>query len=283
MPSRLGQRLEGIERLARPDRVDVIHAAGVFPIAVLGADARIIEAGRNRVDVERLSVVVLQARSCSCRAARLWRRTTACWRVLPEPDPRPPASTPVSATVFVVDEWIKHAGRVRPAADAGDDFVRQSAQIVQALLPRFAADHGLEVADDHREGMRADDGAQDVVRVGHRGHPVAHGFVDRVAQRAGAGGDRAHLGSQHPHVEDVEPLAADVFLAHVDDTVEPESGTGRGGGDAVLPGPRLGDDPLLAHAQGQQPLADGVVDFVRAGVVEVLALEIDAGAAALLR
>ncbi len=37
----------------------------------------------------------------------------------------------------------------------------------------------------------------------------------------------------------------------------------------------LGDDALLAHARGQQRLADGVVDLVRAGVVQVLALEQD--------
>src|SRR5690606_28489707 len=47
---------------------------------------------------------------------------------------------------------------------------------------------------------------------------------------------------------------------------------------AVLAGAGLGDDPALAHAAGQQRLADGVVDLVRAGVVQVLALEQDARA-----
>jgi hypothetical protein len=43
-------------------------------------------------------------------------------------------------------------------------------------------------------------------------------------------------------------------------------------------GAGLGDDPRLAHALGQQRLADRVVDLVRAGVVEVLALEPDLAA-----
>ena len=48
----------------------------------------------------------------------------------------------------------------------------------------------------------------------------------------------------------------------------------RGGrGHAVLAGAGLGDQPRLAHALGQQRLAEHVVDLVRAGVVEVLALE----------
>ena len=45
----------------------------------------------------------------------------------------------------------------------------------------------------------------------------------------------------------------------------------------MLTGAGLGDDPGLAHAPGQQRLADGVVDLVRAGVIEVLAFQVDLG------
>jgi hypothetical protein len=48
----------------------------------------------------------------------------------------------------------------------------------------------------------------------------------------------------------------------------------------VLAGAGLGDDAGLAEAPRQQDLADAVVDLVRAGVVQVLALEEDAAAAA---
>ena len=48
-------------------------------------------------------------------------------------------------------------------------------------------------------------------------------------------------------------------------------------------GPGLRDDPRLAHAPRQQDLAEHVVDLVGAGVVELLALEIDFGAAAMRR
>jgi len=49
----------------------------------------------------------------------------------------------------------------------------------------------------------------------------------------------------------------------------------------VLPGPSLGDDALLAHALGQQGLAQGIVDLVGACVVEVLTLQVDAGVGAI--
>jgi hypothetical protein len=41
------------------------------------------------------------------------------------------------------------------------------------------------------------------------------------------------------------------------------------------PGAGLGDDAGLAHAAGQQDLAQHVVDLVRAGVVQLVALEVD--------
>ena len=59
-------------------------------------------------------------------------------------------------------------------------------------------------------------------------------------------------------------------------------GTGGGGGHAVLAGAGLGDHALLAHPQREQRLAERVVDLVGAGVVEVLALELDLRPAALL-
>ncbi|MND30601.1 hypothetical protein D3C80_211340 [compost metagenome] len=40
-------------------------------------------------------------------------------------------------------------------------------------------------------------------------------------------------------------------------------------------GAGLGDDALLAHALGQEDLADAVVDLVRAGMVQLFALEIN--------
>ena len=75
------------------------------------------------------------------------------------------------------------------------------------------------------------------------------------------------------HPEHVERLALDVDGAHVDLALEPHQRRRGGGGDAVLAGPGLGDQPGLAHPLGEQRLPEHVVDLVRAGVVEVLTLE----------
>ena len=47
-------------------------------------------------------------------------------------------------------------------------------------------------------------------------------------------------------------------------------------------GAGLGNDAVFAHAPGQQDLAEHIIHLVRAGVVELLAFEIDLGAVAML-
>ena len=45
----------------------------------------------------------------------------------------------------------------------------------------------------------------------------------------------------------------------------------------------FGDDPRLAHPHGEQNLADTVIDFMRAGMVQLVTLEPDLRAFALGR
>ncbi len=96
--------------------------------------------------------------------------------------------------------------------------------------------------------MRAQSRAQQVVSRRSVRHPIAQRFADRVLEGTAAVRHRLDLGSQQAHAENVQALAPHVLLAHVDHAIEPEERANRGGGDAVLSGPRLCDDPLLTHA-----------------------------------
>src|SRR5690349_14496966 len=78
--------------------------------------------------------------------------------------------------------------------------------------------------------------------------------------------------------KDIQRLAPHVLLAHVDDALEPVSGTYGRGRYAVLAGAGFGDDPLLSHPSCEEHLPDRVVDLVGARVIQVLPLEDDAGA-----
>ena len=168
---------------------------------------------------------------------------------------------------------VEGADGVGAAAHAGADRVRMvDAVPVLELLLGLLADDLLEVAHHGRERVRARDGAEQVVRVLDVGDPVAQGFVDGVLQDLVAKGHLDHFGAEHTHAGHVEGLTAGVDLAHVDAALEAEHGAHGGGGHAVLAGAGLGDHAGLAHALDEQCLAERVVDLVRAGVVQVLAL-----------
>ena len=62
----------------------------------------------------------------------------------------------------------------------------------------------------------------------------------------------------------------------------PEQRADSRGRDTMLTRARLRDDAPLAHARGEQALAERVVDFVRAGVKQIFALKKNARAAGVL-
>ena len=162
-----------------------------------------------------------------------------------------------------------------PPADAGHDRRRQPRLLGEDLRFDFLPDDALKVAHHGRIRMRAEHAAQQIVCGAHIRHPVAHGFVDGVLERPRARTHAAHLGAQQAHAVDIQLLPAHVFLAHVDHAFHPEKGAHGGGGHAVLPGAGFRDNPALAHAPRQQPLAEAVVDLVRSGMQQIFAFEIN--------
>jgi hypothetical protein len=147
---------------------------------------------------------------------------------------------------------------------------------------RFVADDALEIPHHHRIRMRAVGRAEDVMRAADVRDPVAHRFVDGFLQGLLARVNRHDFRAEHLHAIHVEHLALAIHRAHVDDAFQSEHrGDGRRG-HAVLARAGLGDDARLAHALGEEDLAHRVVDLVRAGVIEVFALEINLRAAEFL-
>ncbi len=140
----------------------------------------------------------------------------------------------------------------------------------------LVADHPLQVPHQGRVRVGSHRAAQDIVGGRHVRDPVAHRVVHRVLQGRGPGRHRAHFGAERAHPQDVGALAVDVHGAHEDDAGQAEEGAGRGRGHAVLAGAGLGDHARLAQAPRQERLPERVVDLVRAGVGQVLALQVDA-------
>ena len=196
-------------------------------------------------------------------------------RIVAEPGAAAARLDAEQAHAGVPQERMEQADRVRSAADAGDRDVRQAARLRDHLRARLAPDHRLQLAHQVRIGMRPDRGAEQVVAAGRIRDPVAHRLVDRGAQRPVAALDRHDLGAEQAHAPDVRRLALHVHAAHVDDAGQAEPRAGRRGRDPVLAGAGLRDDALRAEALCEQRLAERIVDLVRAGMREVLALEPD--------
>jgi hypothetical protein len=245
-----------------------------------GADADVVEAGRHRVRIVHEAFLVLEKDALvALRDTRRALATGEARRVLARVDPLAARFHAHQLDRRVVEEPGEDAGGVRAAPHARVDSPREAARRREHLRARLLPDDRLEVRHHPRERMRAAHGAQDVVRVGHRVRPVAQARVDRVLQRPRAGGDGDHLGAELLHPEDVRPLAGDILLAHVDRAREPEPRRHRRRGHAVLPGAGLGDHPPLPHAPDEQALAHDVVGLVGAGVIQLLALDVDSRAA----
>ena len=149
----------------------------------------------------------------------------------------------------VVEEGMEQPHGVGAAADAGDQRIGQPALGLQHLRARLVA--------DHRIGSRAPwpdrDAGRPPCRSGNR-------CLSTLATQSRSASFMASFRVAAPEVTGRTSAPSsfmrmtlgawrlDVGRAHVDDAVQAEQGADGGGGDAVLAGPGLGDDALLAHA-----------------------------------
>ena len=173
----------------------------------------------------------------------------------------PAASTPTSRAA-VSTKPAKVPAAFDPPPTQATTTSGGAAQELVALAAGLVPDHPLELAHHVGERVRPHHRAEAVVGVLDGGHPLAQRLVDRVLERAAAGGDRAHLGAEELHPEHVELLALRVDLAHEHRALEAEQRRRGRGGHPVLAGAGLGDHPVLAHPLGEQRLADHVVELV---------------------
>ena len=165
---------------------------------------------------------------------------------------------------------MEDANGVGPATHAGEYGIRH-ARAIRELSLRLPADHRLQLANQVGIRMRADSGSQQIVGPPGIRDPVLDRCVDGGPQGPIPGSDRDHGSAKSMHAVHVGGLSLDIHLAHVDHARQPQAGTGCGCGHAMLSRTGLRDDPPGADRLRKEPLTDGVVDLVGAGVGQVLA------------
>lgn len=277
------QIVKGVQRFGIRD-AHVLRALDLLQPGVLWAHAGVVQARADRMGLGDLAVFILQDESAvavqHARATFLQRS-----RVLAGLQTFASSFHAKQLGVLKRDVGVEDAHGIAAAAHAGDHSIGLlfGAQKFGHLRQALIADDLLEVAHHHGIGMGAGHGTDDVEGVIHVGHPVTHGFVERILEGLGAGLHGHHGGTQQLHSVDVGALAFHVLGTHVDDAFQAVARADGGRGYAMLAGTGLGNDAGLAHALGEHGLADHVIDFVRAGVVQVFALEVDLRASHLTR
>ena len=185
MPSVRRQLRQRVQRLGVGDR-QVARPPGVLQVRVLGADARVVEAGGDRVRLGDLALVVAQHVATARRAGRRPGPGSAWPRGGRSRCPRPPPRRRQIATwASGTKAWNRPMAFEPPPTQATTASGSRPMRGLD-LGPRLAADHRLQVAHQRRVRVRAGHRADDVVGVAHVGHPVAQRLVHGVLQRGGA-------------------------------------------------------------------------------------------------
>ena len=267
-----GELEEGVNRLLVA-RGDVVDASEILPERMLRTDGRIIESAGDRVD--RIGGAVLVFQDIAVESVHGAFPAVAEGRgmvALPGTASEGFDSVDVHG---IAEEGGEHAGGVAAAADAGADGVGQDSGHLLELLAGFDSDAHLEVADHQRERVRPKRGADAVNGVFVGGEIGFKRGIDRLFQRLESAGDGDDLCAEDFHAGDVRRLFPDVDEPHVDFALKPEICGGGGEGDSVLTRAGFRDEFFLAEIFREQTFAHAMVELVGAGVVEILALEID--------
>ncbi|OQC43650.1 MAG: hypothetical protein BWX60_00943 [Candidatus Marinimicrobia bacterium ADurb.Bin030] len=87
--------------------------------------------------------------------------------------------------------------------------------------------------------------------------------------------NRTDFGPQKLHTSHIGILALNIFRSHVNATFQTGSRRHGRNGNAMLTGASLGDDALLMHCLRQKNLPNGIVDFMSAGMIQILTFQIN--------
>src|ERR1700688_4725821 len=121
---------------------------------MLGAAAGIIKPRRDRMGLANLSEFVLQQ---ICLVAMQYADAAGGdrGRMIRSADTEAGGLDADHPHARVLEERIEKSDRIRAAIDACDQYIGEPAFMLENLAARFAANHSLKVAHDHRVRMRS--------------------------------------------------------------------------------------------------------------------------------
>src|SRR3989304_9749837 len=123
---------------------------------MLRSDCRVIQTGRYAVGREYLAVSILKhIGACSMENSYSTSlescRMPSCINALPS------SLDSYELNLFVAEELMEDSNGIAPAANAGDDAIRQAAFFFHYLFLCLHAYNALKVSHHHRVWMRSED------------------------------------------------------------------------------------------------------------------------------
>ena len=189
----------------------------------------------------------------------------------------PPACrlTAYKAYLAVWDKMIKHSHGITAPAYAGQHCRREFSLYLQDLPFGLPADHTLEIPHHGGEWMGPHDRTKDIVCVRHPLCPFPHCFIYSIFKCLRPTCHWMYLCPQQLHPVNIQRLAPGVLPSHKYFTFHPQQCSRRGSGYPVLAGTSFCYDPCFSHFFCQQHLAQYIIDFMGACMVQIFTFEID--------
>ena len=242
-------------------------------VAVHRTYAGIVQACTNRKGFLNLAIIVLHHEHLSTMQDARCSAVQGCRSVVGFP-----AMTARFGQhyfhAFVVVIVVDGACGIATATDACHEIIGVVAARLLLQLPlQFLGDNALHTSNQIGIRMRSHRRTDDIECVGWMAAPVANGLATGIGECHIACSHGMHRGSEHSHTLHVGVLAFDICGTHENFAMHAHQRTNGSRCHAMLAGTSLGDDARLSHTTCQQNLSDSVVDLVRTGVVQVLALQ----------
>mmetsp|Transcript_27017 Transcript_27017/g.27387 ORF Transcript_27017/g.27387 Transcript_27017/m.27387 type:complete len:259 (-) Transcript_27017:858-1634(-) len=170
---------------------------------VLRSNSRVIEPRRDGMGVEGLSGRFLDHVGESSLENSGGTLGEGGAMLLVHFNPVPGGFHTVQLHALIVDKGMERADRIRTSAYTRHHGIGEFASLLLHLNFNLLPHDTLEISHYRGERVGSHRTPNQVVRIPDVGHPIPHGFINRILQRALPILDRDNLGSQRIHSEHV--------------------------------------------------------------------------------
>ena len=177
-------------------------------------------------------------------------------------------------TVFF-NEIIESTNSIGATAYTSDNCIGQSTFFFHDLFTNFFADNFLEVTHHFRIGMGTHYTTQNVESVFATNSPFTHCSVASIFQSHGTTFNCYYFRTQKFHSKYVQRLAFSIFFTHENNAFHTHQCCYSCSSYTVLTCTGFCDYTSFTHFFRQKSLTEYVVNFMRTGVVQIFAFQID--------